>query len=79
MFTPEWVEFDGYKGIRLRRGGRFQFIHGSTETPPWERSDLDFKEMLVWWTPPDKPKQLLWCGPDGSWYNVYFSPVDSGS
>lgn len=79
MYTPDWVGFDGEKGVKISAHQRFRILRGGTDTPPWQLADRDFKEMLVWWTPPNKPRRLLWCGPDGSWYNVYFSPVDNGT
>jgi len=75
---PEEAGFDGAKGIGLNNptmkdGGFFRLRRGSIHP---NVSGDDCRNQLFWLTPLDGPAQLLWCNPDGVWFNCAFERFD---
>ncbi|WP_438983819.1 hypothetical protein [Vulcanococcus sp.] len=73
--SPAEAGFDGASGISLNRadlpdGGVFRLRRGPTD-PRHDRTN--YRNQLVWFTPPGAPPELLWCNPRGQWFTCSFN------
>jgi len=76
---PEKAGFDGAKGIGLNRkdmpdGGVYRLRRGPTD--PRQDTEVNYRNQLIWYMPPNEPAQLLWCNSDGDWFTCVFERED---